>query len=68
MAATIKVLEIKIFDVCQPINFWNPFTLVLYFYNFWPELQMATITPGDKIFDGNMVSNSLQHVELEFQG
>ena len=36
-------------------NFWNPFTLVLYFYNFWPELQMATITPGDRIFDWKLV-------------
>ena len=31
-------------------NFSNPFILVLYFYNFWPELQMAAISPGD-IFD-----------------
>ena len=37
-------------------NFWNPFTLVLYFYNFWPELQMATITSGDKMFDWKLVS------------
>ena len=36
-------------------NFWNPCTLVLYFYNFWPELQMAASNPGDKIFDGKLV-------------
>ena len=37
-------------------NFWNLFTLVLYFYSFWPELQMAAITPGDKFFDWKFVS------------
>jgi len=30
-------------------NFVNQFTFVLYFYNFWSELQMAAITPGDNI-------------------
>ena len=27
----------------------------LIFYSFWPELQMAAITPKDKIFDWNLV-------------
>ena len=37
-------------------HFVNLFLLVLYFYNFWPEIQMTAITPGDKIFDWKLVS------------
>ncbi len=36
-------------------NFWNRFTIVLYLYDFWPELEMAAITPKDIIFDWNLV-------------
>ena len=32
--------------------FWTP----LYFYDFWPELQMASSNEGDRIFDWQLLS------------
>ena len=49
MAGAKKVVKIKKIVFFMPVNHAKEF--VLYFYNFWPELQMAAITPGDKIFD-----------------
>ena len=36
-------------------NFVNPFLWCSFFYNFLPELQMAAITPKDKVFDWYLV-------------
>ena len=52
MAGAKKVVIIKNkFFHSRQLCEGNSFTPVLYFYNFWPELQMAAITPGDNIFD-----------------
>ena len=53
MAVAKKVVKVKnqFFHTRQAgRNFLNPLTLVLYFYNFWPEFQMAGSNPGDKMF------------------
>ena len=47
MAGAKKVVIIKN-RIRQPCCPWP-----LYFYNFWPELHMATITPGDENVGGD---------------